>query len=85
MEDSGPGPALEHEPYLFDPFFSGRPAGRGKGLGLPVAWQLVRQQGGELRYARPAGGPTRFVILLGPGLEGVGPERCSREPGGEAA
>lgn len=64
VEDSGPGPLPEQVPYLFDPFFSGRAAGRGKGLGLPVAWQLIRQHGGEIRYVRPEAGPTRFIVRL---------------------
>ena len=65
VEDSGPGPSPEQRPHLFDPFYSGRNAGRGRGLGLPVAWRLARQQGGDLHLetARP-GVPTRFVLVL---------------------
>lgn len=65
VEDSGPGPTPEQLPHLFDPFFSGRNAGRGRGMGLPVAWRLARQQGGDVRHeARRDGGPTRFVLSL---------------------
>jgi signal transduction histidine kinase len=65
VEDSGPGPAAAQRPVLFDPFYSGRTAGRGRGLGLPIAWRLARQQGGEVRLepAQP-GEPTRFVLSL---------------------
>ncbi len=65
VEDSGPGPAAGLHAALFDPFYSGRSAGRGRGMGLPVAWRLARQQGGDLRLdpARPVG-PTRFVLAL---------------------
>lgn len=65
VEDSGPGPKAEQRPHLFDPFYSGRSAGRGKGLGLPVAWRLARQQGGDVLLP-PAGDgqPTRFVLTL---------------------
>jgi signal transduction histidine kinase len=65
VEDSGCGPTPEQRPHLFDPFYSGRSAGRGRGLGLPVAWRLARQQGGDLRLesTRP-GEPTRFVMRL---------------------
>lgn len=64
-EDSGPGPAAEQRPHMFDPFYSGRNAGRGRGLGLPLAWRLARQQGGDV-YLEPAraGQPTRFVLAL---------------------
>jgi signal transduction histidine kinase len=75
VEDSGPGPTEEQRPHLFDPFYSGRNAGRGRGLGLPIAWRLARQQGGDvyLTPARPQT-PTRFVLalprLLPPGAAG---------------
>jgi signal transduction histidine kinase len=65
VEDSGTGPSAEQRLHLFDPFYSGRSAGRGRGLGLPIAWRLARQQGGDLHLepARP-GAPTRFVLSL---------------------
>jgi signal transduction histidine kinase len=65
VEDSGVGPSDEQRLHLFDPFYSGRSAGRGRGLGLPIAWRLARQQGGDLHLepARP-GAPTRFVLTL---------------------
>ncbi len=64
VEDEGPGlppPVREH---AFDPFFSGREAGRGRGLGLPTAWRLLRHNGGDLRYAPTPQTPGRFVITL---------------------
>jgi signal transduction histidine kinase len=65
VEDSGMGPSAEQRPHLFDPFYSGRNAGRGKGFGLPVAWRLARQQGGDVRLEPPRPGrPTRFVLSL---------------------
>jgi signal transduction histidine kinase len=65
IEDSGPGPDPAIRESLFDPFFSGRSAGRGRGLGLPTAWRLARQQGGDVHLdARKPGEPTRFVLTL---------------------
>jgi signal transduction histidine kinase len=65
VEDSGPGPEADQREHLFDPFFSGRAAGRGRGLGLPIAWRLVRQQGGDVRLTAPRPQePTRFVVSL---------------------
>ncbi|MCU0702608.1 MAG: HAMP domain-containing histidine kinase [Fimbriiglobus sp.] len=63
VEDSGPGPTAAMVPHLFDPFYSGRNAGRGRGLGLSVAWRLAKQNGGDVRYER-ADGVTRFVLTL---------------------
>lgn len=64
VEDSGPGPAPAQRPHLFDPFYSGRPAGRGRGLGLPTAWRLARENGGGVVFDDRATGPTRFVLTL---------------------
>lgn len=64
VEDSGPGPDERAREHLFDPFFSGREAGRGRGLGLPAAWRLARQQGGDVQYVPVEDGPTRFVLTL---------------------
>jgi signal transduction histidine kinase len=65
VEDSGPGPTPEQKPHLFDPFYSGRTAGRGRGMGLPIAWRLARQNGGNvwLEPSRPQQ-PTRFILRL---------------------
>jgi signal transduction histidine kinase len=64
VEDSGPGPGSAPQEHLFDPFYSGRPAGRGRGLGLPTAWRLAREQGGDVWYEPQPDGPTRFVLSL---------------------
>jgi signal transduction histidine kinase len=67
VEDSGDGlrglTAAERE-HIFDPFFSGRQAGRGRGLGLPTAWRLARGNGGEVRWDAAVVGLTRFVLRL---------------------
>ncbi len=63
VEDTGPGPTAGMVPHLFDPFYSGRNAGRGRGLGLSVAWRLAKQNGGDVQYER-ADGVTRFVLTL---------------------
>jgi signal transduction histidine kinase len=64
VEDNGRGPAPAQREHLFDPFYSGHPAGRGRGLGLPTAWRLAREHGGDVRLDDTAGGPTRFILSL---------------------
>jgi signal transduction histidine kinase len=64
VEDDGSGPTMSMREHLFDPFFSGRNAGRGRGLGLPTAWRLARQQGGDVRFDGSANGTTRFILTL---------------------
>jgi signal transduction histidine kinase len=63
VEDGGPGLTAEVVTHAFDPFYCGRPAGRGRGLGLPTAWRLAKQNGGDLRH-EPTDGPTRFVFTF---------------------
>ena len=62
IEDSGPGLTPEAAEHAFDPFFCGRSAGRGRGLGLPTAWRLARENGGDVRHEAVVDGPTRFVV-----------------------
>ena len=64
VDDSGPGLTPTAAEHAFDPFYSGRSAGRGRGLGLPTAWRLVRENGGDIRHEASRSGVTRFVITV---------------------
>ena len=48
--------------HLFDPFYSGRPAGRGLGFGLSKCWRIVTLHGGRIRVVSAPGGPTTFQV-----------------------
>ncbi|MCA8993670.1 MAG: HAMP domain-containing histidine kinase [Planctomycetaceae bacterium] len=54
IRDHGQGLTEEVREHLFDPFFSGREAGRGLGFGLSKAWQIARQHGGQLTCHTPS-------------------------------
>jgi two-component system NtrC family sensor kinase len=77
VEDNGPGLSGHAREHMFDPFYSGRSAGRGQGLGLPAAWRLARQNGGDVRFDESANGVTRFVLTLPLNLE---PEASAHSP-----
>ncbi|HEY1629453.1 MAG TPA: ATP-binding protein, partial [Tepidisphaeraceae bacterium] len=48
----------------FDPFFSSKPAGRRRGMGLPKALRWIESSGGSIRLeSRPNQG-TRAIVLL---------------------
>jgi signal transduction histidine kinase len=64
ISDEGPGMPVEVLRRAFDPFFSGREAGRGIGLGLPKAWRLVEINGGRLVIDSTPPRGTRIVVLL---------------------
>jgi len=51
VTDDGPGIAEETHSLIFDPYYSGREAGRGLGFGLPKAWRIMQLLGGSIRYA----------------------------------
>ncbi|WP_019584131.1 sensor histidine kinase [Thioalkalivibrio sp. ALE16] len=64
IDDAGPGIDESSLERLFEPFFTTKPAGQGTGLGLPVAYSIVRDHGGTLMAAnRPEGG-ARFLLML---------------------
>lgn len=46
VRDTGPGITDEVRRHLFDPFFSGREAGRGLGFGLSKCWRIITEHGG---------------------------------------
>ncbi len=48
IEDNGVGMSPDVLDHAFDPFFSHRPAGRGRGLGLSRAYRLADINGGRL-------------------------------------
>jgi signal transduction histidine kinase len=64
VTDDGPGVPEAVRPHLFDPFFSGREAGRGLGFGLTKAWRIVTDHGGDLSHHPASGGGATFVITL---------------------
>lgn len=64
VTDSGKGMSDIEREHLFDPFFSGRQAGRGLGFGLPKAWRIVQQHGGTLSLETSDASGTTFVVRL---------------------
>lgn len=64
VEDSGCGMSPAVLQRAFDPFFSHRSAGRGRGLGLPRAYRIVEAHGGRIWLeSRPDEGTTAHVLL----------------------
>jgi signal transduction histidine kinase len=64
VSDTGPGIPPEVRPHIFDPFFSGREAGRGLGMGLPKCWRIVSQHGGWIDVESSGGRGAIFKITL---------------------
>lgn len=64
VTDSGEGINAAAQQRIFEPFFSTRGIGRATGLGLSVAYGIIRQHDGAIHvYSEPSGG-TIFRIYL---------------------
>ena len=64
VRDDGPGLSDDVRRHLFDPYYSGRPAGRGLGLGLSKCWRIVAAHSGRIDVASEAGGGATFRLRL---------------------
>ena len=64
VRDDGPGFSEEERQHLFDPFYSGREAGRGLGFGLSKCWRIVRNHGGRIDVQSDPGRGATFEITL---------------------
>lgn len=64
VRDTGPGIPPEIRDRIFDPYFSGREAGRGHGLGLSKAWRIAQLHGGRLTATNGSAGGAEFRLTL---------------------
>jgi len=64
VADTGKGIAPEDLKRIFDPFFTTKPVGQGTGLGLSVAYSIVRQHHGSLDVVSEPGQGSRFRIEI---------------------
>lgn len=62
VEDEGPGLSDEALEHAFDPFYTTKHGGTG--LGLSIAFQIVDQQGGDLRVENGNERGARFTLEL---------------------
>jgi signal transduction histidine kinase len=64
IEDDGCGMPPEILERIFDPFFTTKAAGQGTGLGLSLAFEIVRGHGGDVEVDSEPGRGTTFRIRL---------------------
>lgn len=64
ISDTGVGMTEDVLRRVFDPFFTTRASGRGKGLGVPRCRALVEAAGGELSYRSAPGAGTTVTLTL---------------------
>jgi PAS domain S-box-containing protein len=67
VSDTGIGIPEDDMDRIFEPFFTSKADGKGVGLGLSVAYGIIRQHQGEIHIHSKVGEGTRFSIQLPPG------------------
>ena len=70
IRDQGSGVSAEHLPSIFEPYFSTKERGadRGIGLGLPIAYSIIRKHNGQIDVESLPGKGTVVIVYL-PGVE----------------
>ena len=87
VTDNGCGMDENTVKRAFDPFFSAKPAGRRRGLGLAKSLRWIEASGGSIRLESGAGRGTRSIILLpavAPAGPAVSPARSAQRRVGNA-
>ena len=64
IEDDGEGIPPELIDRIFDPFFTTKTVGEGTGLGLGIAYQIVKSHGGEITVDSTPGEGACFHVRL---------------------
>jgi two-component system, NtrC family, sensor kinase len=68
VQDNGSGIADSIKEKIFQPFFTTKPTGQGKGLGLSLSYDIVKAHGGTLEVNSPPAGKdgegSEFIIQL---------------------
>jgi len=64
VEDTGAGMSKDIQQKIFDPFYTTKDTGKGTGLGLALAWGIVKQHKGYILVDSEPGKGSRFRIFL---------------------
>jgi CheY-like chemotaxis protein len=64
ISDTGTGIAAEHQPHLFEPFYTTKEVGQGAGLGLAQVYGIVTRHEGHIEVESQPGKETIFTLYL---------------------
>ena len=64
VKDNGNGIPRNILEKIFQPFFTTKPTGQGTGLGLSLAYDIIKAHGGELKVNTKEGEESEFIIQL---------------------
>ncbi len=64
IEDTGCGINPDHLSRIFEPFFTTKPVGSGTGLGLSLAYSIIKKHHGSLSASSENGCGARFTVSI---------------------
>ena len=64
VKDNGNGVPQKILDKIFQPFFTTKPTGQGTGLGLSLAYDIVKVHGGEIKVESKEGEGSEFIVQL---------------------
>ena len=66
IQDNGKGISKEAQLRIFEPFFTTKPVGKGVGLGLSIAYQMLTRHGATIDVKSAEGSGTTFTLSFPP-------------------
>lgn len=64
FRDTGKGISEENIKKIFDPFFTTKPVGEGTGLGMSIAYKVIKNHNGDISVESKEGEGTTFTLRL---------------------
>ena len=64
VADRGHGMEAQQISRIYDPFYTTKKAGEGTGLGLTLAWSIVRDHSGRIEVHSQPGEGSEFIVIL---------------------
>jgi two-component system NtrC family sensor kinase len=64
VKDNGKGISQKNFDKIFQPFFTTKPTGQGTGLGLSLAYDIVKAHGGEIKVEAKEDEGSEFIVQL---------------------
>ncbi len=79
ISDTGPGIPEDILPHIFEHFYTTKEEGKGTGLGLSLAYNIIKNHGGNIKAKSKPGEDTTFIIELPLETKGNGGDKSGEQ------